>query len=297
MKAYAAGNTPGFHFQGGATTVKPAGNSGNSGDSGSAQLSHSVDKLDKTINKTSSDVSKALDDVIKALNTNVADWAEIRIARRNTLTEDYQRNAESDYTSYKKSNKNYYRAIQSTKKEIEYQKQSKKKYLQYADKVAAQVGLSEALKKKVQKGTIDTVTCDSPWGGYTPLITYNTTSSSTLSNQCLILNNSDCWEDYVYPVIKVSPKSHGTITIKNIADNNGTLKINALKNNDFYIDCQHLKMYDTANSVLSFDDLGIDDIGDIYWPRLAYGENIFEFTGDATFEISYREPRKVGAFA
>ena len=155
MKAYAAGNTPGFHFQGGATTVKPAGNSGNSGDSGSVQLSHSMDKLDKTINKTSSDVSKALDDVIKALNTNVADWAEIRIARRNTLTEDYQRNAESDYTSYKKSNKNYYRAIQSTKKEIEYQKQSKKKYLQYADKVAAQVGLSEALKKKVQKGTID----------------------------------------------------------------------------------------------------------------------------------------------
>lgn len=155
MKAYAAGNTPGFHFQGGAATVKPAGNSGNSGDSGSAQLSHSMDKLDKTINKTSSDVSKALDDVIKALNTNVADWAEIRIARRNTLTEDYQRNAESDYTSYKKSNKNYYRAIQSTKKEIEYQKQSKKKYLQYADKVAAQVGLSEALKKKVQKGTID----------------------------------------------------------------------------------------------------------------------------------------------
>ena len=152
MKAYAAGNTPGFHFQGGAATVKPAGNSGNSG---SAQLSHSMDKLDKTINKTSSDVSKALDDVIKALNTNVADWAEIRIARRNTLTEDYQRNAESDYTSYKKSNKNYYRTIQSTKKEIEYQKQSKKKYLQYADKVAAQVGLSEALKKKVQKGTID----------------------------------------------------------------------------------------------------------------------------------------------
>lgn len=142
-----------------------------------------------------------------------------------------------------------------------------------------------------------TVTCDSPWGGYTPLITYNTTSSSTLSNQCSILNNSDCWEDYVYPVIKVSPKSHGAITIKNITDNNGTLKINALKNNDFYIDCQHLKMYDTANSVLSFDDLGIDDIGDIYWPRLAYGENIFEFTGDATFEISYREPRKVGAFA
>ena len=151
MKAYAAGNTPGFHFQGGATSVKPAGSS----NSGNAQLSNSMDKLNKTINKASSSASKALDNLIKALNTNVADWAEIKIARRNTLTEDYQRNAESDYTSYKKSHKNYYRAIQSTKKEIEYQKQAKKKYLQYADKVAAQVGLSEALKKKVQKGTID----------------------------------------------------------------------------------------------------------------------------------------------
>lgn len=141
-----------------------------------------------------------------------------------------------------------------------------------------------------------TVTCDSPWG-YTPLITYKATSSSTLTKECSIQNNSDCWEDYVYPTIKVSPKSHGAITIKNKTDNNGTMTINALKNDDFYIDCRNLKIYDITNSIVSFEDLGVEDIGDIYWPRLAYGENIFEFTGDATFEISYREPRKVGAFA
>lgn len=141
-----------------------------------------------------------------------------------------------------------------------------------------------------------TVTCDSQWG-YTPLIIYKATSSSTLTKECSIQNNSDCWEDYVYPTIKVSPKSHGTITIKNKTDNNGTMTINALKNDDFYIDCRNLKIYDITNSIVSFEDLGIEDIGDIYWPRLAYGENIFEFTGDATFEISYREPRKVGAFA
>lgn len=141
-----------------------------------------------------------------------------------------------------------------------------------------------------------TVTCDSPWG-YTPLIVCKATSSSTLTKKCSISNNSDCLEDYVYPVIKVSPKSHGTITIKNTSDNNGTMKINASKNDDFYIDCQKLKIYDITNSIVSFEDLGIEDIDDIYWPRLAYGENIFEFTGDATFEISYREPRKVGAFA
>lgn len=141
-----------------------------------------------------------------------------------------------------------------------------------------------------------TVTCDSQWG-YTPLILCKTTSSSTLTREYSIQNNSDCWEDYVYPTIKVSPKSHGIITIKNKTDNDRTMKINALKSDDFYIDCRNLKIYDITNSIVSFEDLGIEDIDDIYWPRLAYGENIFEFTGDATFEISYREPRKVGAFA
>ena len=141
-----------------------------------------------------------------------------------------------------------------------------------------------------------TVTCDSQWG-YTPLILCKTTSSSTLPREYSIQNNSDCWEDYVYPIIKVSPKSHGIITIKNKTDNDRTMKINALKSDDFYIDCRNLKIYDITNSIVSFEDLGIENIDDIYWPRLAYGENIFEFTGDATFEISYREPRKVGAFA
>lgn len=141
-----------------------------------------------------------------------------------------------------------------------------------------------------------TVTCDSQWG-YTPLILCKTTSSSTLPREYSIQNNSDCLEDYVYPTIKVSPKSHGIITIKNKTDNDRTMKINALKSDDFYIDCRNLKIYDITNSIVSFEDLGIENIDDIYWPRLAYGENIFEFTGDATFEISYREPRKVGAFA
>lgn len=97
----------------------------------------------------------ALDELIKKLNTNAADWAETKITRRNAKTESYKSKAESDYTSYKKSHKNYYYAIQSIKKEIEYQKEAKKKYTQYADQVAAQVGLSETLKKKVQEGTID----------------------------------------------------------------------------------------------------------------------------------------------
>ena len=52
----------------------------------------------------------------------------------------------------------------------------------------------------------------------------------------------------------------------------------------------------TFNSIISFEDLGVKDIDNIYWLRLAYGENELRFTGDATFELIYREPRKVGAF-
>ena len=140
-----------------------------------------------------------------------------------------------------------------------------------------------------------TAVCDAPYG-YTPEITYNITSSSTITRTCVINNTSDCYEDYIYPLIKISPKSHGTITIQNVTDNNGTMKISALKDDDFYIDCQHLKIYDITNSIISFEDLGVKDIDNIYWLRLAYGENELRFTGDATFELIYREPRKVGAF-
>ncbi len=141
-----------------------------------------------------------------------------------------------------------------------------------------------------------TVTCDSPYG-YTPEIIHTITSSSTLTKTYTINNTSDCYEDYIYPLIKISPKSHGSITLQNATDNNGTMKINALKNDEFYIDCQRLKIYDITNSLISFEDLGVNDIDNIYWLRLVHGENVLNFTGDASFEIVYREPRKVGVFA
>lgn len=139
-------------------------------------------------------------------------------------------------------------------------------------------------------------TCDSPYG-YTPEFVYNLSSTSTLATTYTFTNGSDCHEEYIYPLIKITPKSHGVITIKNKTDNNGTLNINSLKNDVFYIDCQYLKLYDITKSLITFEDLGINGVDDIYWPRFAYGDNVFEFTGNAEFEIIYREPRKVGAFA
>ncbi len=141
---------------------------------------------------------------------------------------------------------------------------------------------------------IYTVQCDSPYG-YTPLITQKVVSNTIVPERLVLTNNSDELEDYVYPTFKILPKSHSDITIKNITDN-GILKIKSLRNDEFYIDCQRLKIYDITNELLSFEDLGISDVDSIYWPRLCSGQNTFEFQGDADIEISWREPRKVGAF-
>lgn len=142
---------------------------------------------------------------------------------------------------------------------------------------------------------IYTVKCDSPYG-YTPEITQNITSVSTLNTPLNIYSDTDSLEDYIYPIIKVHPTSHGTLTINNITDD-GILNIKMLKDADFFIDCRNLKIYDVVGEILSFDDLGINDIDNIYFPRLCAGDNLIEFTGNAEIEISYREPRKVGAFA
>ena len=141
---------------------------------------------------------------------------------------------------------------------------------------------------------IYTVQCDSPYG-YTPLIIQKVVSNTIVPERLVLTNNSDELEDYVYPTFKILPKSHSDITIKNITDN-GILKIKSLRNDEFYIDCQRLKIYDITNELLSFEDLGIADVDSIYWPRLCSGQNTFEFQGDADIEISWREPRKVGAF-
>lgn len=141
---------------------------------------------------------------------------------------------------------------------------------------------------------IYTVSCDSPYG-YTPIIKHSIASSSTIPQSITITNNSDELEDYVYPLIKIVPKDHGNITLKNITDN-GQMTIKSLRNDDFYIDCLRLKIYDTTKSLISFEELGISDVDSIYWPRLCSGDNKLEFTGNAQIELSYREPRKVGVF-
>ncbi len=170
MKAYAAGNTPGFHFQGGAATVKPAG-SGNSGNSGNSGLQHAIEDNTDAVSNNSDDtsdaadeVSEALQNVIKKLNDNAMDWVEVAMDRLDRITSRYTDLAESDYSHYTKAQKYYNKALENTDKEIKAAKESisvyKKKSEEVANNGEVSKYLTPALKKKVQNGTINIETLD-----------------------------------------------------------------------------------------------------------------------------------------
>lgn len=170
MKAYAAGNTPGFHFQGGAATVKPAG-SGNSGNSGNSGLQHAIEDNTDAVSNNSDDtsdaadeVSEALQNVIKKLNDNSMDWVEVAMDRLDRITSRYTDLAESDYSHYTKAQKYYNKALENTDKEIKAAKASISVYKRESEEVANNGEVSKyltpALKKKVQDGTINIETLD-----------------------------------------------------------------------------------------------------------------------------------------
>lgn len=170
MKAYAAGNTPGFHFQGGAATVKPAG-SGNSGNSGNSGLQHAIEDNTDAVSNNSDDtsdaadeVSEALQNVIKKLNDNAMDWVEVAMDRLDRITSRYTDLAESDYSHYTKAQKYYNKALENTDKEIKAAKASISVYKRKSEEVANNGEVSKyltpALKKKVQDGTINIETLD-----------------------------------------------------------------------------------------------------------------------------------------
>ena len=171
MKAYAAaGNTPGFHFQGGAATVKPAG-SGNSGNSGNSGLQHAIEDNTDAVSNNSNDtsdaadkVSEALQNVIKKLNDNAMDWVEVAMDRLDRITSRYTDLAESDYSHYTKAQKYYNKALENTDKEIKAAKASISVYKRKSEEVANNGEVSKyltpALKKKVQDGTINIETLD-----------------------------------------------------------------------------------------------------------------------------------------
>lgn len=110
-----------------------------------------------------------------------------------------------------------------------------------------------------------------------------------------IHNTSDDYETYVYPKIEIMPTAHGMITITSVTDKR-EISFSALKNNKIIIDSERRKFLDSTGVLLTFEDIGIEDVDQIYFPKLHSGKNELQFSGSAEITITYREPRKVGVF-
>lgn len=102
-----------------------------------------------------SSTNTELDNKIKEVSTQAKDWINVALDRLERIVEKYKDTAESDYTNYKSSEKNYNKALKNLKAQLKTQTDSRAQYVAKADAVASAVGLSDDLKKKVQNGTIN----------------------------------------------------------------------------------------------------------------------------------------------
>lgn len=110
---------------------------------------------------------------------------------------------------------------------------------------------------------------------------------------------SDELEEYVYPKLTImEPSETAEVSIQNVTDNNNTMKINARHELSMVFDCQNCIPSDgTSSGIFTYDDLGWEDVGNIYWLRLLPGKNTLRVTGNADITIEFDYPyKKVGVW-
>lgn len=144
-----------------------------------------------------------------------------------------------------------------------------------------------------------TFTCDSSYGWVNKTqVIESVNDSSTIAIDVII--DSDELEEYIYPLLYIEPDNisgSGTrnFILLNKSDQNNQLQINVSDNHSFYIDSKKMKIYDSIG-LMTIDDLGIEDVGSFYLPRLVNGVNHLEISGQCKVTIFWEEPRKVGAY-
>ena len=140
-----------------------------------------------------------------------------------------------------------------------------------------------------------TFECNTPYA-LSPLQSFTITDG-----EGTIPNPSDEYEDYVYPLITITPTSSelGAYDIRliNESDGNRSITLKNMKPADTVtMDCQKLTVTNISGSLMSFEDLNIDVVDYIYWFRLVHGNNDIKIVGDAAVTFTFRYPVKVGAY-
>lgn len=196
-------------------------------------------------------------------------------------------------------------------------------------------GLFQELKWKTGNNGIIGVSCsfesDSPytWQEYSAIF------SSTGTQTHTIFVDSDEEEEYVYPTFTItgdfrqdsndqtqpnlsaanesppqspeqlqdpstpqSPSDRPHIILTNLTDSNNSMKIPHLSALNLTFDCKRCIPSDaTTNGIISYKDLGWEDVGSIYWLRLLPGKNQLQLTGNASIKLTYLCPiKKVGGY-
>lgn len=67
-----------------------------------------------------------------------------------------------------------------------------------------------------------------------------------------------------------------------------------LKDLPITIDCRNMAFYDALDRPVLFNEIGLQDEDEIYWPRFIHGNNSFFVSGNFTMDVTYMEPRKGG---
>lgn len=114
---------------------------------------------------------------------------------------------------------------------------------------------------------------------------YEVRGTSTITLNC----ESDELEEYTYPVVEFyAPSSTNNVTITNVTDGGNSLTIKARDRLRTIMDCDHCILRDATSGVVDFDDVGWDDVDNIYWLRLLAGNNSLSVSGNVDLKISYK---------
>ena len=127
-------------------------------------------------------------------------------------------------------------------------------------------------------------TCDSPFAWE---VEEKSVSVSGTINLVLDNTSDDATTKYIFPAIHYSPTSNGTFSIVNKSDNNYTMQIdNMRQNDDLYI--TDVGVITTASNLNVYNDFNK------HFLRLIHGSNSLSIKGNGTIVFTMIYPRKVG---
>lgn len=151
-----------------------------------------------------------------------------------------------------------------------------------------------------------TFECNAPYGWSKERVV--THQSTAVESTFTCNNDSDEYEEFIYPKIKIESTAGTSITIRNRTEYEQFTMTYPANDLPVYIDTRNHRIYQIIGgeeALVNLDNIGWDvsevsSLGDavegIYWLRLVHGQNDLVCTGDFTITLTYRVPRKVGAY-